>query len=96
MLTLTSNAAEALKTIAEASPELPNDSGLRIHAEPIGEGQMGFELTMVESPDEGDQVIEEAGARVFVEPEAALHLEDKILDAAVIGDRVQFSLSEQD
>ncbi|MGH3029365.1 MAG: HesB/IscA family protein [Gaiellaceae bacterium] len=96
MLTLTSNAAEAVKTIAEASPELPNDSGLRIQAEPTGEGQVSFELAMVESPDEGDQVIEEAGARVFVEPEAALILEDKILDATVAGDRVQFGLSEQD
>ena len=96
MLTLTSDAAEAVKTIAEASPQLPNESGLRIHAEPTGEGQVGFELTMVESPDESDQVIEEAGARVFVEPEAAVILDDKILDAIVVGDRVQFSLSEQD
>jgi iron-sulfur cluster assembly protein len=96
VLTLTSDAAEAVKTIAEASPEVPNDSGLRIHAQPTGEGEVGFKLTMVESPDEGDQVIEEAGARVFVEHEAALILEDKILDATVVGDRVQFSLSEQD
>jgi iron-sulfur cluster assembly protein len=96
VLTLTSNAAEAVKTIAEASPELPNESGLRIQAEPTGEGQVSFDLTMVESPDVADQVIEEAGARVFVEAEAALILEDKILDATVVGDRVQFSLSEQD
>jgi iron-sulfur cluster assembly protein len=51
---------------------------------------------MVESPNVDDRVIEEAGVRVFVEPEAALILEDKILDATVVGDRVQFSLSEQD
>ena len=96
VLTLTSNAAEAVKTIAEASPELPNDSGLRIHAEPTEEGQVGFELDLVEQPGEGDQVIEEAGARVFVEPETVVYLEDKILDATIAGDRVQFSLSEQD
>ena len=96
VLTLTSDAAEAVRTIAEASPELPNDSGLRIQARALGEGQVSFDLAMVESPDEGDQVIEEAGARVFVEPDAALILEDKILDAAVVGDRVQFGLGEQD
>jgi Fe-S cluster assembly iron-binding protein IscA len=96
VLTLTTNAAEAVKTMAEAAPELPSDSGLRIHAEPTGEGKVGFELTMVERPDEGDQVIEEAGARVFVEPETVVYLEDKILDATIAGDRVQFSLSEQD
>jgi iron-sulfur cluster assembly protein len=96
VLTLTSDAAEAVKTIAEASPELPNDSGLRIQAQATGEGQVSFDLAMVESPDEGDQVIEEAGARVFVEPDAALILADKILDATVAGNQVQFSLSEQD
>jgi Fe-S cluster assembly iron-binding protein IscA len=96
VLTLTSNAAEAVKTMAEAAPELPNDSGLRIQAEPTGEGQVGFELTLVDDPDEGDQVIEEAGARVFVEPETVVYLEDKILDATIAGDRVQFSLREQD
>jgi iron-sulfur cluster assembly protein len=51
---------------------------------------------MVESPDVDDQVIEEEGARVFVEPEAAAILEDKVLDATVVGDRVQFSLNEQE
>lgn len=96
MLTLTSNAAEAVRTMAEAKPELANDSGLRINAEPTGEGQVGFELTMVERPDEGDQVIEEAGARVFVEAETVVYLEDKILDATIAGDRVRFSLSEQE
>jgi iron-sulfur cluster assembly protein len=96
VLTLTSNAAEAVKTMAKPSPELPNDSGLRIHAEPTGEGQLGFELTLVEEPDEGDQVIEEAGARVFVEPETVVYVEDMILDATTVEDRVQFSLREQD
>jgi iron-sulfur cluster assembly protein len=96
VLTLTSNAVEAVKMIAEASPELPNESGLRIQAEPTEQGQVSFDLTMVENPDEGDQVVEDAGARVFLEPEAARILEDKILDATPVGDRVQFSLSEQD
>ena len=96
VLTLTSKAAEAVKTIADEAPELPYDSGLRIEAEPTGEGEMGFELTMVPSPEEGDQVIEEAGASVFVESQTALYLEDKILDATVVGNRIQFRLGEQD
>jgi iron-sulfur cluster assembly protein len=56
---------------------------------------MALELTMVGSPDEGDEVIEEAGARVFLQPEAASYLEDKVLDATLVGDRVQFSISER-
>jgi iron-sulfur cluster assembly protein len=95
VLTLTGNAVEAVKTIAEASPELPDESGLRIQAQPTADGQVAFGLMMVESPDEGDQVVEEGGARIFVEPEVALVLEDKVLDATVVDDRVQFSLSEQ-
>jgi iron-sulfur cluster assembly protein len=96
VLTLTSDAAAAVRTMAEVAPELPSDSGLRIHAEPAGEGRLGVELTLVEGPDENDYVIEEAGARVFVEPEAALYLEDKILDATLAGDRVQFTFSDRD
>ena len=82
--------------MAEATPDLPNESGLRIRAERTGEGQVGLELTIVEYPTEGDQVIEEAGARVFVEAETVADLEDKALDAVSEGNRVQFSLSEQD
>lgn len=96
MLTLTSDAAEAVKTMAEVAPELPSDSGLRIHAEPAGEGRLGVELTLVEGPDEDDYVIEKAGARVFVEAETALYLEDKVLDATIAGERVQFIFSDQD
>lgn len=96
MLTLTSNAAEAVRTIAEASPELPNESGLRIQAEPTEEGRFSLGLTLAAGPEVDDQVIEEAGARVFVEAETAAVLEDKILDATVAGDRVQFMLSDQD
>lgn len=95
MLTLTGDAVQAVKTIAEASPELPDESGLRIQAQPTADGQVSFGLTMVESPGEDDQVVEEGGARVFVEPETALVLEDKVLDATVVGNQVQFSLSEQ-
>lgn len=94
MLTLTRDAAEAVRAIAVASPEVPDDAGLRIRRrEPEGEG--GLELTMVENPEVDDQVIEEAGVRVFVDAELAPALDDKLLDAAVIGDHVQFTLTEQ-
>jgi Fe-S cluster assembly iron-binding protein IscA len=95
VLTLTDNAADAVKTIAEAAEGTPDESGLRIQAEASGDGQVGFGLAMVDSPAEDDQVIEEDGARVFLGPDAAVYLDDKVLDATVVGDRVQFSLSEQ-
>jgi iron-sulfur cluster assembly protein len=95
VLTLTDNAADAVKTIAEATEGMPDDSGLRIQAETTGDGQMGLGLALAEGPVDGDQVIEEEGARVFLGPDAAAYLDDKVLDATIVGDRVEFSLSEQ-
>lgn len=66
VLTLTDNAAELVKSIAEASPELPDDSGLRIQGEASEEHGLALQLSMTSAPDEGDEVIEEAGARIFV------------------------------
>jgi hypothetical protein len=38
---------------------------------------------------------EEQGARVFLEPEAASLLDDKVLDASVEQDHVAFTIAEQ-
>ena len=40
-------------------------------------------MTAVSGPGDTDQVIEAAGARVFLEPNAAAYLDDKVLDAQV-------------
>jgi iron-sulfur cluster assembly protein len=40
-------------------------------------------------------VIEEQGARVFLEPEAASLLEDKVLDASVERSQVAFTIADQ-
>lgn len=93
MLTLTSDAVEAVRTIAGVSPGLP-DAGLRI--EPRTEGlEGGIELSVVEDALEGDEVVEEEGARVFIDSELAPYLDDKVLDASVVGDQVQFNVTEQ-
>ena len=46
-------------------------------------------------PAEDDEVIEEHGARVFVEAETAELLDDKLLDATVDHDQVAFVLLDQ-
>jgi Fe-S cluster assembly iron-binding protein IscA len=46
-------------------------------------------------PAEDDEVIEEHGARVFLEPAAASLLDDKVLDANVEEDRVAFTIADQ-
>jgi Fe-S cluster assembly iron-binding protein IscA len=56
---------------------------------------IAVEVTLVEGPTESDQVIEEQGAQVFVDNDLAPVLDDKMLDATVDQDRVNFTLVEQ-
>jgi Fe-S cluster assembly iron-binding protein IscA len=93
VLTLTDTAAEAIRGIV-AAPELPDGAGLRIATQPNAEAA-ALEVSVAESPAETDQVVSEAGARVFVEADAVPLLDDKLLDAEIEGTRVGFMLSEQ-
>lgn len=93
MLTITDTAAEAIRGIV-AAPELPDGAGLRIATQPNA-GAAALEVSVAESPADTDQVVSEAGARVFVEADAVELLDDKLLDAQIEGTRVGFMLSEQ-
>jgi Fe-S cluster assembly iron-binding protein IscA len=94
MLTLTDSAVSAIRTLT-SQPEQPGDTGLRIMAQGDG-GTSSFQLALVDGPAAGDQVVEEGGARVFVEAAAAEVLDDKALDAQVNeqGD-LAFRISDQ-
>lgn len=93
MLTLTDGAVSAIKSLT-SQPELPTQTGLRLVAQ--GEEEPSFQLSLAEGPVAGDQVVEEGGARVFLEPVAAAVLEDKALDAQVTEQgSVAFSVSSQ-
>ncbi len=50
---------------------------------------------MAAEPEDSDQLIEEEGARVFVEDTVADALKDKRLDADIVDERVRFSLADQ-
>ncbi len=88
MLTLSPSAVEAVDSLLHR-PEVPDDAGLRISA--AGESQLTIAIAPEPGPD--DQVIEEGGARVFVEPEVAPMLDDVELDARTQGDQVAFGLT---
>ena len=94
MLTITDTAAEAIRGIV-AAPELPDGAGLRIATMPGSGDAAALEVSVAETPADTDQVVSEAGARVFVEAEAVPLLDDKLLDAQIEGTRVGFTLSEQ-
>jgi iron-sulfur cluster assembly protein len=94
MLALTDSAVQAVRDIISSSPELDETGGLRMVAEPAGT-EANLQLSVVPQPAEDDEVIEEEGARVFLEPEAASLLDDKVLDARVEDNRVAFTIAEQ-
>ena len=94
MLALTDRAVEAVRDIVSSSGETSESGGLRMTAERTG-NQASFKLRVVSLPAEDDAVIEEHGARVFIEADAATLLDDKVLDATVDRDQVAFTVVDQ-
>jgi len=83
MLVLTEAAAEVVKSVT-STPQAPEGAGVRIASPALEPGDpSALQVTATAGPAEEDQVIEAAGARVFLEPRAATYLEDKVLDARV-------------
>ena len=94
MLTITGGAAEAVKNLCEQSG-VPDGGGLRIFSQPINEQEASLELSLAESPEGQDLVVDAEGASVFLEPAAAAYLSDKVLDASIEEETVKFSIGEQ-
>jgi iron-sulfur cluster assembly protein len=93
MLTLTENAASAVKGLTTRIPDT-EDGGLRIRN--TDAPNASFELTLVPAPEAEDSVVEFEGARVFVDPVVADVLDNRILDATVGEDGgVRFALGVQ-
>ena len=95
MLAITEGAAEAIKQIITSSP-IAEEGGLRISVEPLDDQRARLELSLAESPQPGDSLVQKEGANVFVEEAAATFLDDKVLHASMEEDVVSFSLEERD
>jgi iron-sulfur cluster assembly protein len=93
MLTITDSAASAIRSLT-SQPDLPDETGMRIMKR--GDSAPSFQMALTEGPAAGDQVVEEGGARVFLEADVAGALEDKALDAEMNeqGD-LAFRISDQ-
>jgi iron-sulfur cluster assembly protein len=94
VLTLTDDAAQVVKEIISSSGELAETGGLRMVAEQTGM-QTSLGLSIAALPAEDDEVIEEEGARVFLEPVAASFLDDKVLDVSFDEDKLAFTIVDQ-
>ena len=93
MLALTENAVDAIKHIVETS-DLPEGAGLRIAAQPELAGQ--YSVSLIEAPEQDDEVVEVEGARVFLDAAVSPAFESKVLDVhAQPGGGLAFTLMEQ-
>ncbi len=96
MLAISEDAAAAIRGIVDAEG-VPEGAGLRITREETvqsgGEPRIDLRLSVVAGPEEGDEVLE--AERVFVDPDAAKILDDKLLDADYVDDELRFSLDVQ-
>ncbi len=92
MLTLTENASTIVRDIT-TQPGLPETAGLRITAD--GD-QSSFAIAAAEQAEPADKVVEQSGATLYLDEQAAALLDDKILDAAVDdAGKVEFALAVQ-
>jgi iron-sulfur cluster assembly protein len=94
VLVLTHDAATIIRAIVDQS-EAPDEGGLRIAAREVQGDEATLELSVAEQPDELDEVVEQEGVQVFLEPLAAEALSDKVLDASVDDGGVRFTLTPQ-
>jgi iron-sulfur cluster insertion protein len=78
MITVTSLAAEKIKSI-KTSQAAAEDVGLRVRV--VGGGCSGFQYQLVfDAPKTGDQVYEQDGVKVVVDPKSFLYLNGTEID----------------
>jgi iron-sulfur cluster assembly protein len=82
MLTLTPEAERVVFDVVVREDAGP-DAGLRISPGPPSAAEGTWNYAVVHGPWEGDLVIEDGNARVFVDADAASELEDSVLDAHI-------------
>jgi Fe-S cluster assembly iron-binding protein IscA len=93
MLTLTENASAIVNEIT-SQPGLAETAGLRITTENTPEP--AFAVSAAQQGEPGDQVVEQGGAKIYLDASAAELLDDKVLDAAVDpSGKVEFALGVQ-
>jgi iron-sulfur cluster assembly protein len=94
VLTLTENASTVVKTLVDHAEGQKHEAGLRISQDAVD--SPALHVIPADQPYPGDQVLEDEGARVFLEETAAATLDDKILDAKVDDNGgVQFTIANQ-
>ncbi|MET7945936.1 adhesin [Micromonospora sp. NPDC005324] len=92
MLTMTDNAVLVIRDLANQQ-DVAQDGGVRIAADTEA-GSLSVEL--VPEPVQGDRVVDNQGARIFLDEDAAELLGDASVDATVDDEGIiQFGFTEK-
>ncbi len=92
---LSENAAAALENIRE-NQEIPEAHGIRLAADHQPSGEVGFRLVVVEEISETDEVVEQAGTELYVDPQISEPLADVVMDVQEEGDGLAFVFRQQE
>jgi Fe-S cluster assembly iron-binding protein IscA len=101
VLELTLDASQAIERLL-SDPDVPDGAGIRIESAGSGQSTNGahaeattLRLVVAPGAPDDDQIVESGRARVFIEPELAAFHDDKLLDIAIDGASVEFTLAER-
>ena len=90
MLSMTEAASGAIRAMAE---QHDNVTGIRITSDAEADGQLT--LRTAAQPDADDQIVEDQGARVFLDSQAAFLLDSSVLDARLRDGRFRFVVTQR-
>jgi iron-sulfur cluster assembly protein len=79
MITLTEKAAGRVRSLLERQGR-PAGAGLRIRILGGGCSGLSYELDLEDSPKPGDEVVEEHGVRLFLDPKSKLCVDGSVVD----------------
>lgn len=96
MLAVTEAAADAISALT-AQEGVQDQGGLRFEMRALENSQTALALSVAPAPADGDEVVTaQEGAQVFLEPEAAAFLSDKVLDVQQdSGGQLNFAVVER-
>jgi iron-sulfur cluster assembly protein len=82
MLRLSDTAVAVLKE-ARTEAGAPEDAGVRLESVPNGHEMAKVRVEFADAPEQGDEVFEESGLRVFLSSKLVEPLSDRVLDADI-------------
>ena len=94
MLKLSENAAAALENIRE-SQGIPEDQGTRLTADEGQTGGLALRLEFVEDVPESDEIVEQAGTEIHLDPRVVQPLENTVMDVRDTDEGLAFVFRSQ-